>query len=62
MQPHQRRPSAADVALDQRQMLAAVDDVAEDHRLELAGIDRKVDVGDALHQQFVGQAIGNQVA
>src|SRR6185437_8206207 len=61
MEPDQRRASAADVAFDQRQMLAAVNRAAKDHRLDLARADRKIDVGDTLHQQFVGQAIGNQV-
>ena len=38
MEPHQRRPAAADVALEQRQMLPAIDDIAENDRLQLAGV------------------------
>src|SRR5690348_5412843 len=36
MQPHQRRATAANIALDQGQMLAAVHRAPEHHRLELA--------------------------
>src|SRR5208282_267462 len=57
MEPHQRRASAADLALDQRQMLAAIDDVAEDDSLQHAAIDGKRLLGNALDQNFIRQAI-----
>src|SRR6202040_1337399 len=41
MEPHQGTTSATDLSLDQRQMLAAVDDVAEDDGIQHAAVDRK---------------------
>ena len=41
-------------------MLAAIDHVAEDHGLQHAAADRKRLLGNALHQDFVGQAMGNE--
>ena len=52
--------AAADLALDQRQMLAAIDDVAEDDGPQHAAIDGKRLLGNALDQNFIRQAIRNQ--
>src|SRR5260370_36364711 len=41
MEPHQHRPSTADLALEQRKMLAAIDDILEDHRPQHAAANRK---------------------
>ena len=60
MEPHQRGASAADLALDQRQMLAAVDNVAEDDGLQHTAFDRKRLLGNALDQDFIGQAMRNE--
>src|SRR5262249_2873373 len=61
VQPHQRRFAAADIALDQRQMLTTIDRAAKDDRLQLARTNRKIDVGNALDQQLVGQAVRHQI-
>src|SRR5260370_12153162 len=60
MEPHQRAASAADLALDQRQMLAAIDDVAEDNGIQHPAVDRKRLLGNALYQDFIRQAMRNQ--
>src|ERR1700735_1162957 len=60
MEPHERRAPAADLALDQSEMLAAIDDVAENDGLQHAPFDRKRLLGDALDQDFIRQAMRNE--
>src|SRR5271156_2162947 len=60
MKPHQRSAPSADLALDQRQMLSAVNDVAEDDRIQHTAFDWKRLLGNALDQDFVRQAMRNE--
>src|SRR5580704_11488404 len=62
MQPHQGGTSAAYVAADQREVLAAVNDITEDNRAQLAFGQHKLRFRHALHQQFVGQPVRYQLA
>ena len=62
VQPDKGRPSRTHVAMDQRQMLAPVDDVAEDNRAQLSTMDRKITFGYPSYQDFTGKTVGNQVA
>src|SRR5262249_42494564 len=57
MEPHQGWPPASDIALDKGQMLATIDDVAEDDRLEVTVIARERHARHALDEDLVGQAM-----
>ena len=61
MKPHQRRPSAADISLDQRQVLAAVNRAAKNHRSEFARVGRKINIRHALYEQLVGEPMRHEV-
>src|SRR5580704_12274114 len=61
MEPHQGRTSATDLALDQRQMLAAIDDVAEDDGIQHTTVDRKRLLRNALDQNFIRQTMRDEL-
>src|SRR5258707_75075 len=61
MEPHQGRTSAAYLTLDKSQMLAAVDDVAEDYGIQHTAFDRKRLLGNALDQDFIRQAMRDEL-
>src|SRR5712672_3011141 len=61
MEPDQHRLAAADLSLEQRKMFAAIDNIFEDHRAQNAAVDWKRLLGNALNQDFICEAIGNEI-